>query len=126
MKNTYHKDDLIFKNRYNWNNESKHEAKPVQLFGSTVFNRHQGCHVIFLINQLMNKKALVNMKLAQKIETMLISLPNEKQTFRQVSNWVIYNWNIKLQLPRNKVYSPEVHNDTISSKQAMKMPVLSD
>lgn len=100
MKNAYRKDDLLFKNRYKWNKETN--AEQLQYFGFTVFNRHQGCEVVFLINQLMNKNALITIKSAQKIETMLINLPNEEQTFRQVSKWVIYNWNNKLQLPRNK------------------------
>jgi hypothetical protein len=64
--------------------------------GDTVFNRHEGPEVLSLINKLMQRHNLSNIKSVEKIETMLINLPFEEQTHRQVSGWIMNHWNKKI------------------------------
>jgi hypothetical protein len=98
MKMLFGKNDLLFKNRYRWSNE---RTGQIHFSNFAIFNRHQGNEVLFLINQLMDKHNHSTLYAAEKMEAMLVSLPNEEQTNQQVSNWIILNWDNKLQHPKN-------------------------
>jgi hypothetical protein len=93
--NPFSKSDLHYQNRYSWNSEKCMNLSRAPLAGNIVFNRHEGNEVLGLINRITQLNNLSSIKSVEKIETMLINLPFEEQTHRQVSEWIMNNWNKK-------------------------------
>jgi hypothetical protein len=96
------KSDLRYQNRYCWNIEKSNNLSLVTCSAHGVFNRHEGYEVLNLINRLMQLHNLSHIKSLEKIETMLINLPFEEQTHRQVSTWIMEHWNRKILFPENR------------------------
>ncbi len=95
------KNDLLFKNRYNWKEENTGHLPKDKSLDNAIFNRHQGNEVLFMINKLMDQNNLSNVASGQKIEAMLLSIPNRDQSHQQVKEWVLRNWDKELKLPEN-------------------------
>lgn len=101
--NPFSKSDLHYQNRYSWNNEKGMNLSRAPFAENTVFNRHEGTEVLSLINKLMQQHKLSNIQSMEKIETMLINLPFEEQTHRQVSEWITNHWNKELPYPNDRL-----------------------
>ncbi|MEO6523319.1 MAG: hypothetical protein ABIN91_16675 [Mucilaginibacter sp.] len=99
--NAFSKSDLHYQNRYSWNNEKRLGLSRTTFAVNIIFNRHDGPEVLGLINRLMQRHNLSSMKSVEKMETMLINLPFEEQTHRQVGEWIMNHWNKKVPYPEN-------------------------
>ena len=97
----FSKNDLYYPNRYSWNSEKNANSSQLPFAGDTIFNRHLGYEVLDLINKTMRLHNLCNLQALCKMETMLINLPFEEQTHRQVSEWIVSNWSKKIPYPEN-------------------------
>lgn len=87
------KSDLFYKD-YSWTAVSGDNPKVTGEPDSTLFNRHEGYEVLYLINKLaeiwkLNKKAS-----ATKMEKMIRNhLPSDIRSQVNVKQWIQDNWN---------------------------------
>jgi hypothetical protein len=60
---------------------------------STLFNRHEGYEVLYLINKFAEKHDLQNKSSGHKIENMIrLHLPAEIRKQENVMEWILNNW----------------------------------
>lgn len=60
---------------------------------STLFNRHEGYEVLYLINKFSEKHDLQNKSSGHKIENMIrLHLPAEIRKQENVMEWIFNNW----------------------------------
>lgn len=98
LQELFGQNDLLFKKRYNWKEKESGHDSIDDVKRICVFDAHQGSEVLSLINAVMRLNDLSGLKSGWKIESMLLSLPAQDRTPRQVKEWVMDNWNTKLKL----------------------------
>jgi hypothetical protein len=82
------KSDLLYKD-YSWTAIQGDNPKITGVPDSTLFNRHEGYEVLYLINHF----ALRNMGDANKLEKMIKNeLPSDVRSQANVKNWLTENW----------------------------------
>lgn len=99
----FKKNDLLYKNRYNWDNEITGSLYCPSLKINSIFNRHDGYQVLNLINYVMGQNNLSSTNSVIKIETMLITLSDEQQSHEEVRKWIISNWNRKIKFHKKAI-----------------------
>lgn len=89
----YSKNDMVYTD-YSWTaikgDDPKISGKP----DSTMFNRHEGYEVLYLINALAKEWNLSQKNTGQKMERMIrLKLPTDIRSQENVRNWIKNNWN---------------------------------
>ena len=86
------KSDLKF-NDYSWTALGKDDPKVTGIPDSTLFNRHEGYEVLYLINKFAERHDLKNKASGQKAERMLHEyLPSEVRSQIKVMTWLANSW----------------------------------
>ena len=85
--------DLSLKHRYRWDYTLINHSDAYFFGNYMVFNRHDGYQVLRLINKLDGHLKFSGNGSTERIEQMLIFLPEEKLSVAQVKQWIILNWN---------------------------------
>lgn len=87
----YKKSDLLY--TYSWTAIGKDDPKITGKPDSTLFNRHEGYEVLYLINEFMNEKNLISVSSGNKIERMIHNeLPSNVRSQENVIKWLKDNW----------------------------------
>lgn len=89
----FSRNDMVYTD-YSWTaikgDDPRISGKP----DSTLFNRHEGYEVLYLINALAKEQNFVQKNTGQKIEKMIrMKLPGDVRSQEKVKNWIINNWN---------------------------------
>jgi hypothetical protein len=86
----YHRSDLLFD--YQWqtqDDDPKLRGEP----DSSLFNRHQGWEVLYLINKFGSRHKLEMKSVGNKIERMIHDhLPADVRSQEKVSRWLQDHW----------------------------------
>lgn len=88
----YTKTDLIFQD-YKWTAFPSDDPKITGTPDSTLFNRHEGYEVLYLINKLASIWGLKQKGSGEKMETMIRkNLPSDIRSQANVRAWIHSNW----------------------------------
>ncbi len=86
------KNDLIYKD-YSWTAISGDNPKVTDEPDSTLFNRHEGYEVLYLINKLAEMWNFKQKISAEKMEKMIRKyLPSDIRSQINVKQWIQNNW----------------------------------
>jgi hypothetical protein len=84
---------LLF-NDYQWSTYGTDDPRVTGYPDSTLFNRHQGYEILYLINQLMDIWQFNTIADGQKLERLIRKyLPSDVRSQRNVAEWLRVNWN---------------------------------
>jgi hypothetical protein len=79
---------------YTWTAIAGDNPKISGVPDSTLFNRHEGYEVLYLINKVMDLHNLSSISTGQKIEKMIkMGLPSDVRSQIHVLAWIEKNWN---------------------------------
>ena len=89
---TYKKSDMVYDD-YSWKAMDHDNPKITGKPDSTLFNRHEGYEVLYLINHLLKEKELTSVRSGNKMETLIREeLPGNIRSQENVKEWINDNW----------------------------------
>jgi len=89
----YNKSDMVYKD-YSWTAIKGDDPKITGEPDSTLFNRHEGYEVLYMINKCMVKWEFHSVSSGQKIEKMIrLHLPSDTRSQKNVYDWLDRNYN---------------------------------
>lgn len=88
------KSDLYYTD-YKWTAYGGDDPKITGKPDNTLFNRHEGYEVLYLINSFSEKHAFKQKEYGTKIEKMIRNeLPSDIRGQEKVVSWIENNWNL--------------------------------
>ena len=89
---SYTKGDMVY-NDYSWTAISGDNPKITGKPDSTMFNRHEGYEVLYLINRVFSDWNFKNPNSYRKMEKMIHdNLPSHIRSQQNVKDWIQNNW----------------------------------
>ena len=93
MKYALLKDQLIFKEDYNWNEIQITDPRVSGSLTETPFTPSEGYEVLYLINELISIWKFDGEHYARKIEKMIkCGITDETTSQREVRDWIKFHW----------------------------------
>jgi len=88
---SFTRSNLLYGN-YSWTALRGDDPKISGVPDSTLFSRHEGYEMVYLINKIMDEYNL-NIASGQKIERMIhTGLPGDIRSQKNVRDWIVTNW----------------------------------
>jgi hypothetical protein len=92
--NIFNKAHLLYKD-YDWKTYDDDDPKVTGFPDNTLFNRHQGFEILYLINKLMEEWKFKNIASGQHMEKLIREyLPSDIRSQLHVKEWLKKNWEI--------------------------------
>ena len=92
MINLFNKSDMYY-NDYTWSAYPNDDPRITGEPDNTLFNKHQGYEVLYLINKLATSWSIRTIHECRMIETLIrTQLPSNIRSQENVKEWIKLNW----------------------------------